>query len=48
MRWGIEQGIKKLKPKMKFEHFTCRKMEGVYQEFYVHIFMLKHNCYAGK
>jgi len=40
MRWGIEEGIKKLKPKMKLEHFGCRKMEGVYQEFYAHIFML--------
>ncbi len=40
MRWGIEEGIKKLKPKMKLEHFGCRKMEGIYQEFYAHIFML--------
>jgi hypothetical protein len=40
MRWGIEEGIKKLKPKMKLEHFGCRKMEGIYQEFYAHIFMM--------
>jgi hypothetical protein len=40
MRWGIEEGIKKLKPKMKLEHFGCKKMEGIYQEFYAHIFML--------
>jgi hypothetical protein len=40
MRWGIEEGIKKLKPKMKLEHFGCRKPEGIYQEFYAHIFML--------
>ena len=40
MRWGVEESIKKLKPKMKLEHFGCRKMEGVYQEFYAHIFML--------
>jgi hypothetical protein len=40
MRWGIEESIKKLKPKMKLEHFGCRKMEGIYQEFYAHIFML--------
>ncbi len=40
MRWGVEEGIKKLKPKMKLEHFGCRKIEGVYQEFYAHIFML--------
>jgi Transposase DDE domain len=40
MRWGIEESIKKLKPKMKLEHFGCRKTEGIYQEFYAHIFML--------
>ncbi len=40
LRWGIEEGIKKLKPKMKLEHFGCKKMEGIYQEFYAHIFML--------
>jgi hypothetical protein len=40
MRWGIEEGFKKLKPKMKLEHFGCRKAEGIYQEFYAHIFML--------
>ncbi len=40
MRWGIEESIKKLKPKMKLEHFGCRKMEGIYQEFYAHIFMM--------
>ena len=25
---------------MKLEHFGCMKMEGIYQEFYAHIFML--------
>ncbi len=40
MRWGIEENIKKLQPKMKLEHFGCRKPEGIYQEFYAHIFML--------
>lgn len=40
MRWGVEEGIKKLKPKMKLEQFGCRKHEGVYQEFYAHIFMM--------
>lgn len=40
MRWGVEESIKKLKPKMKLEHFGCKKMEGIYQEFYAHIFML--------
>lgn len=40
MRWGIEEGFKKLKPKMKLEQFGCRRYEGVYQEFYAHIFMM--------
>ncbi len=40
LRWGIEESIKKLKPKMKLEHFGSRKIEGIYQEFYAHIFML--------
>jgi hypothetical protein len=40
LRWGVEEGIKKLKPKMKLEQFGCRKYEGVYQEFYAHIFMM--------
>jgi energy-converting hydrogenase A subunit M len=40
MRWGIEEGIKKLKPKMKLEQFSCKCFEGVYQEFYVHLFMM--------
>lgn len=39
-RWGIEEGIKKLKPKMKLEQFGCRKQEGIFQEFYSHIFMM--------
>ena len=39
-RWGVEEGIKKMKPKMKLEQFGCRKQEGVYQEFYAHIFMM--------
>lgn len=40
MRWGVEEGIKKLKPKMKLEQFGCRVPQGVYQEFYAHIFMM--------
>jgi hypothetical protein len=40
MRWGVEEGFKKLKPKMKLEQFGCRRYEGVYQEFYAHIFMM--------
>ncbi|WP_162555767.1 IS4 family transposase [Reichenbachiella versicolor] len=38
LRWGVEEGFKNLKPKMKIEHFGCKKTEGVYQEFYAHIF----------
>jgi len=48
MRWGIEKGIKKLKPKMKLEHFGCKKMEGIYLEFYAHIFMLNMVALVGK
>jgi hypothetical protein len=40
LRWGIEEGYKKLKPKMKLEQFGCKKQEGIYQEFYSHIFMM--------
>ena len=40
MRWGVEEGFKKLKPKMKLEQFGCRRPEGIYQEFYAHIFMM--------
>ncbi len=40
MRWGVEEGFKKLKPKMKLEQFGCRRHEGVCQEFYAHIFMM--------
>lgn len=39
-RWGIEENIKKLKPKMKLEQFGCKLPKGVYQEFYAHIFMM--------
>lgn len=40
LRWGIEEGFKKLKPKMKLEQFGCKRYEGIYQEFYAHIFMM--------
>lgn len=40
MRWGVEEGFKKLKPKMKLEQFGCRRYEGVYQEFYAQVFMM--------
>ncbi|MFZ5553078.1 MAG: IS4 family transposase [Bacteroidota bacterium] len=40
MRWGIEEGFKKLKPTMKLEQFGSRRYEGIYQEFYAHTFMM--------
>ena len=40
LRWGVEEGFKNLKPKMKIEQFGCRKKNGLYQEFYAHIFCL--------
>jgi hypothetical protein len=40
MRWEIEEGYKKLKPKMKLEEFGSKRQEGIYQEFYSHIFMM--------
>lgn len=40
LRWGVEEGFKNLKPKMKLEHFGCRKPEGIYQEFHAHIFCM--------
>jgi hypothetical protein len=40
MRWGIEEGFKKLKPSMKLEQFGSRRYEGIYQEFYAHTFMM--------
>lgn len=40
LRWPVEEGFKKLKPKMKLEQFGCRKPEGIFQEFEAHIFMI--------
>jgi hypothetical protein len=40
LRWGVEECFKKLKPKMKIEQFGCKKVQGVLQEFYAHIFTL--------
>lgn len=40
LRWGVEEGFKNLKPKMKLEHFGCKKTRGVFQEFYAHIFYI--------
>lgn len=39
-RWGVEEGFKNLKPKMKLEQFGTRKPEGVFQEFFAHIFCM--------
>lgn len=36
-RWGVAEGFKNLKPKMKVEQFGARKPEGVFQEFYAHV-----------
>lgn len=40
LRWGVEEGFKNLKPKMKIEQFGCKKTAGVFQEFYAHIFCM--------
>ena len=47
LRWNIEEGYKKLKPKMKLEQFGCKKTEGIYQEFYSHIFMMNLTTLIG-
>ena len=47
LRWGIEEGFKNLKPKMKLEQFGCKKQEGIYQEFYSHIFMMNLTTLIG-
>ncbi len=40
LRWGVEEGFKNLKPKMRIEQFGCKKTEGIFQEFYAHIFCM--------
>lgn len=47
MRWGVEEGIKNLKPKIKVEQFGCRKPQGIYQEFYAHILAMNMVALAG-
>lgn len=47
MRWGVEEGIKNLKPKMKLEHFGCRRPQGVFQEFYAHILVMNMVALTG-
>lgn len=39
-RWVVEEGFKKLKPKMKVEYFGARKTAGIYQEYYAHVFVM--------
>ena len=47
LRWGVEEGFKNLKPKMKIEQFGCRKSEGVLQEFHAHVFMMNMVSLVG-
>jgi hypothetical protein len=47
MRWGVEEGIKNLKPKIKVEQFGCRKPEGIFQEFYAHVLVMNMVSLAG-
>lgn len=47
LRWGVEEGFKNLKPKMKIEQFGCRKATGVFQEFYAHIFCMNMVALTG-
>ena len=47
LRWGVEEGFKNLKPKMKIEQFGCRKTAGVFQEFYAHIFCMNMVALVG-
>jgi len=47
MRWGVEEGIKNLKPKMKIEHFGAKKPAGIHQEFHAHIFAMNMVALTG-
>ncbi|MEM0940889.1 MAG: hypothetical protein AAGI25_14025 [Bacteroidota bacterium] len=48
LRWGVEEGFKNLKPKMKLEYYGCKKVEGGYQEFYAHIFRMNLVALHGR
>lgn len=48
LRWGVEECFKNLKTKMKVEYFGCKKSQGIYQEFFAHIFCLNMISLAGK
>ena len=47
LRWGVEEGFKNLKPKMKLGYFGCGKPSGIFQEFYAHIFCMNIVALAG-
>lgn len=40
MRRGVEEGFKKMQPKMKLEQLGYKKHYWVCQEFFAHIFMM--------
>lgn len=46
-RWDIEEAIKKIKPKMKLEEFSCKNPDGIYQEFYAHVAMYNLTILIG-
>jgi hypothetical protein len=48
LRWGGEEYFKDLKTKMKIEYFGCKKSQGIYQEFYAHIFCLNMVSLVGR
>ncbi|MEQ8714715.1 MAG: IS4 family transposase [Cyclobacteriaceae bacterium] len=47
LRWGVEEGFKNMKPKMKIEQFGCKKSAGILQEFHAHIFCMNMISLAG-
>jgi hypothetical protein len=47
LRWGVEEGFKNLKPKMKLGYFGSGKSPGILQEFYAHIFCMNMVALAG-
>lgn len=47
LRWKVEEAFKNFKPKMKVEQFGCRKTEGVFQEFFAHVFCLNMIALSG-
>lgn len=47
-RWNVEEGFKKLKSKLKIEYFGCKKPEGIFQEFYAHVFFMNLVAITGQ